>query len=296
MVRSRNGEAIIRRWTIYRKALDYEISKFIESNQWGAAVDAVKYINTGGKRFRGFLTLLTAEALGGSLDKAIPAAVAIELVHAASLALDDIIDGDTERRGRPSAWVAEGVGKASLSSLLLIAEAQKLTERYGFTAIKNVIRSWEEIVRGEIMDAYMVDNLDPADYPTLIEYKTASLFRLATVLGSIASTGEVHDAASRYGRLIGVLYQVADDLSDYLRKPGPSELLFARWVTLKTGIGDVVDAAMKIIGNLIKEAGEAALQIAASVDEETRTIIVSIPRFMVAKLLEESGLSFTIAE
>ena len=287
---------IIRRWSVYRKMLDDEVLKFIESNQWGAAVDTVKYINTGGKRFRGFLTLLTAEALGGKVDNALPAAVAIELVHAASLSLDDIIDGDKERRGRPSAWVVEGVGKVSLSALLLIAEAQKLTEQYGFIAIKHVIRSWDEVVRGEIMDAYMINELKPLDYPILIEYKTASLFKLATILGSIASTGKVNEAATQYGRLIGILYQIADDLSDYLRSPGPSEQLFAKWVTVKTGINDVTRAAMHVITSLIREARKAALQIAGSIDGETRSILVSIPHFMVEKLLEESDLSFTIAE
>ncbi len=296
MARSYNGEIIIRRWSTYKRILDDEVSKFVEANQWGAAVETVKYINTGGKRFRGFLTLLTAEALGGTAGSAIPAAVAIELVHAASLALDDIIDGDRERRGRPSAWVVEGVGKASLSALLLIAEAQKLTEQYGFIAIKNVIRSWDEIVRGEIMDAYMIDELEPLDYPTLIEYKTASLFKLATILGSIASTGEVNDAASRYGKLIGILYQIADDLSDYLRNPGPSEQLFAKWVTIKTGVNDVTRAAMQVITSLIGEAKRAVLQMAEPIDSETKSILVSIPHFMVAKLLEESGFSFTIAE
>ena len=66
--------------------------------------DALHGILAEGKRLRGSLTCLVAEALGGSLEQALPHALAVELVEAASLVHDDFVDGDTVRRGRPAAW------------------------------------------------------------------------------------------------------------------------------------------------------------------------------------------------
>ena len=79
-----------------------------------------------GKALRPALALLSARAAGASPERGVPAAVAVELVHNFSLLHDDIMDGDTERRHRPTAWTVYGVGAAILAGDALLALAQDI--------------------------------------------------------------------------------------------------------------------------------------------------------------------------
>ena len=79
-----------------------------------------------GKALRPALALLSARAAGTAPEEAVPAAVAVELVHNFSLLHDDIMDGDTERRHRPTAWTVYGAGAAILAGDALLALAQDL--------------------------------------------------------------------------------------------------------------------------------------------------------------------------
>ena len=79
-----------------------------------------------GKALRPALALLSARAAGASPERGVPAAVAVELVHNFSLLHDDIMDGDTERRHRPTAWTVHGVGAAILAGDALLALAQDI--------------------------------------------------------------------------------------------------------------------------------------------------------------------------
>ena len=85
-----------------------------------------------GKRLRGSLTCLVAEALGGTLEQALPAALAVEVIQAASLVHDDFVDGDTLRRGRPAAWTLLSARRAVLLADLMFATAiEKMTQAGG---------------------------------------------------------------------------------------------------------------------------------------------------------------------
>ena len=262
--------------------------------------DVVRYIVAGGKRFRGFLTILTAEALGGSVEEALDAAVAIELVHAASLALDDIVDMDKVRRGKPSAWVMHGVSKTALISLLIIPVAQRIVERYGFKAIYHVIRAWESTVRGEIMDAFLADRLPESKIMELIDLKTGSLFKLSTILGALAARREEYlREASSYGLWLGRAYQVADYMADYYRyitkrkeRLDPSEKLFIKWIHSMSGSGISDDASILrysylVLSRMLEETRRAS---ATFPKNQHTSILERLPAIMVHKLFEEVGL------
>ena len=261
--------------------------------------EVVSYISKGGKRLRGFLSIITCEALGGRAEDAVDTAVATELVHSASLALDDIVDQDVVRRGSPSAWVLFGIGKTAMISLFLVPLALKLVERYGRVALGYSIQAWEETVRGEIADAY--PSADGSyDYLEVARLKTGSLFSLAAALGAVAASrpGKAEEAY-RYGGLIGLSYQVADDLVDYLlylggerRKLDPSERLFERWVKESLGGKQEDDLTARVLNFLRERTTEASMAAESLFPQGPyQEVMKYLPRFIVNSMLVRKGLS-----
>lgn len=286
---------LYREWAEKKALIEEEINRVVNSQMNEAElIDVAKYISAGGKRFRGFLTILTAEALGGRVEDAIDAAVAIELVQAASLALDDIIDRDSIRRGRAAAWIVHGLPKTILSSLLFIPVSQRMVEKLGFRAIFHVIRAWESTVRGEILDSFIPELVPASRYIELCKLKTGSLFKLATILGAISAKApaDVERRMGEYGEVLGILYQVADDVVDYYNyKRGAGEYEpglkhFEKWA--KTRGEDPVKVGIEYL----KEKLDYTRKILAGIDfkSEKAVLLEFIPEFMVSKMLAEAGL------
>ncbi len=289
---------IVREWRRAKKLLEPELIRAARAASEAGLVEVSEYILRGGKRFRGFLVILVAEALGAEPPEALDAAVAIEMVHSASLAIDDIIDRDRTRRGLPVAWMVHGIEKTVLASLLMIPVAQKMVERYGVRALGRVIRAWERTVRGEIMDYLLASRLGPGRYIELVDLKTGSLFELAAALGALAAGRD--DLAPRlegYGLRLGRIYQVADDAADYNAylegrrgKLDPSERLFEKWATSTLGASPgrpAVEAALRYLAGQVSEASSLLDPLP---DTPKKRVLNAIPWFMVEKLLEESGL------
>ena len=193
----------------YRDSLFYEpLSEFLQ----------------GGKRIRPVLLLISHEACGGSGDPE-PAAAAVELIHTASLIHDDLIDRDTSRRGSPAFHVRFGETLAILVSDFVLSLVLDVSSLYGDPAVARILARTTRIMsEGEAEEASIRSkgeriNLD--GYLSVLEKKTASLFSAAAELGAvIAGTArEVEDALAEYGRLVGLAYQLRDDLLDW-GKPG----------------------------------------------------------------------------
>lgn len=278
-----------------RKPLvDYHVEKFLEDNLEASILGISTYMVRGGKRLRPLLVLLTSEALGGSLDRAMPSAVAIELVHASSLAVDDIIDLDTQRRGMPSTWVAHGVSKTVLVSNLLIPHAQMLVEPLGRPAVVEVIETWLKITRGEILEVFH----DQSAYEDIVRLKTSSLFQLSLVLGALsAGRRELTTSLKEYGRYLGMAYQVSDDIADFLNihSKGAREVeaikRFVSWLGFDPESLDtvrrrmVVEEAVRRLRDLVSKAEETALGLG---DEALRRWLHLLPRYMARRMLEEA--------
>jgi geranylgeranyl diphosphate synthase type I len=168
----------------------------------------------GGKRVRPAVTLLVCEALGGDPEQAVDFAAGIELVHNASLVIDDIIDRSDTRRGTPSAWSAYGYGPAIIASDGLLGEAFGLflgNER----AMEIVAESMFELGEGEATE--LVDQPTNEDeYMTLARRKTGALFRAAAELGAVAGKAdpETVEAFGEYAERVGVAFQIRDDVLD----------------------------------------------------------------------------------
>ena len=119
-------------WSAIRAQLDEEVvcrvPKFF-SNLPAEQIEAIHQTLADSKRIRGCLVCIMSNALGGRIEDAIPRAVAIECIHAASLIHDDYVDNDTVRRNRPATWAVEGPRKAVLLGDIIFATAiQKMVE------------------------------------------------------------------------------------------------------------------------------------------------------------------------
>ena len=178
--------------------------------------EAMRYaLAGGGKRIRPVLCLATAEAAGGRAEDALPAAVALELVHTFSLVHDDLpsMDDDDERRGRPSAHVAHGEGVALLAGDALLAEGLRLALAYDRP---EPARELAEATLGMIGGQYLDVTAARVDLAELHRLKTGRLFAAAVGLGLWAAAVPAgdQDPWRAFGEELGVLFQAVDDLID----------------------------------------------------------------------------------
>ena len=168
----------------------------------------------GGKRVRPVMTIVCCEVLGGSTADAIDFAAGIELVHTASLVVDDIIDESSVRRGVDSAWEKYGVGAAIIASDGLLGEAFSLFEQ-DRRALRIVSEAMVELGEGEALELVEMPT-NEQEYRDLARRKTGALFKAAAQLGGVAadaSDAEI-DAIGEYAERVGIAFQMRDDVLD----------------------------------------------------------------------------------
>ena len=174
-----------------------------------------------GKRIRAALCLWSCEALGGDAERAVPAAVAVELVHNFTLIHDDIQDGDEQRRHRDTVWTVWGVpqginagdGMHALALQVLLAPGRDRARRT--RAAHALSAAIVEVVEGQCMDIAL-EGSPAASRPTylrLVRAKTGALLGASMAAGAIlagapAATVRSFDSA---GRLLGLAFQIRDD-------------------------------------------------------------------------------------
>jgi geranylgeranyl diphosphate synthase type II len=199
-----------------RDAVDAYLAALPLAAELGALEEALRYaLESGGKRVRPVLCLAVAEAAGGSVEDALPAAAAIELVHTFSLVHDDLpaLDDDDERRGRPSAHVAFGEGVALLAGDALLAEAVRLALAYDDPTLA---RELVEATLGMIGGQYRDVTGDDGDLAEVQRLKTGRLFSAAVGLGLRAARVPQQEQRGwrEFGDELGPLFQVVDDILD----------------------------------------------------------------------------------
>lgn len=178
---------------------------------------------SGGKAVRPALTLACAALAGGpqAVPDAIPAAVAVELVHDFSLLHDDVMDRDTTRRGRPAAWTVFGADQALLAGTALLTVAMGQAGRVSARAQTVLCDTVLEMCDGQSMDLQPGPDRGLARRLVVAERKTGALFGAACELGAVAANAPSSQAAwcRVFGRDLGTAFQLADDLADGW--PGP---------------------------------------------------------------------------
>jgi octaprenyl-diphosphate synthase len=184
---------------------------------------ATHLVGAGGKRIRPTVVLLVFHAVAASgstarRDDAIEAAVALELIHSATLLHDDIIDGGEIRRGRPSSLRTFGVADTLVAGDFLFSRAFALCARFEAEVIRWAAEACISLTEGEIMQGRFRHNaaVTPTDYADIIERKTASLFAAGarTAAHLAGAPAALVEAMASCGRHVGLAFQVSDDLLD----------------------------------------------------------------------------------
>ena len=173
-----------------------------------------------GKALRPALTLLSARAANAAPERGVPAAVAVELVHNFSLLHDDIMDGDTERRHRPTAWTVYGTGAAILAGDAMLALAQDIlledTAPHGVWAARALSAAVQRLIAGQGADLAFEqrDDVSLTECLTMAGDKTAALMACACSIGSIhvGAPPQLAMGLAAFGAHAGLAFQLTDDL------------------------------------------------------------------------------------
>jgi geranylgeranyl pyrophosphate synthase len=190
------------------------------------AAQAFATVRAGGKRLRPLLVVLAAESAGGppatpdGEERLVRAAVAVELVHSATLVHDDLIDGAQLRRGRPTVAAVAGRDVAIATGDLLFSLAfAELARNDSATQLRALSDASSALAAGELLqreDAY-ASHVAVERYLRRCELKTAALFEAACRLGALTAaqgSPELADALGSFARRIGLAFQMLDDVLD----------------------------------------------------------------------------------
>jgi geranylgeranyl diphosphate synthase type I len=241
----------------------------------------------GGKRVRPAVTVLTCEAVGGEPTDAVDFAAGVELVHGASLVVDDIIDRSTVRRDAPSAWSAFGHGPAIVGSDGLLGEAFALFSA-DEAAMRVATEAMVELGEGEATEL-VARPTDEAGYMELARRKTGALFRAAAELGAIAggADGFTVESVGDYAEGVGVAFQIRDDVldatadADDLGKPGGRDAEMDRPSLVR--VTDLTPAEADARARARADEALAALDAAEIVDPEAGEYLRDLAEFVVVR-------------
>ena len=208
-------------------AAEARLSRLLDSNESLISEICHYLVDSGGKRLRPLFILLVYRACGGpdrAIDDAIDAAIALELIHSATLLHDDIIDGGLLRRGKPSAFARYGNAPSLVAGDFLFCRAFELCGRFDERLVRTAAQACIQLTEGEVMEGRMRHNAAATldDYLAVITRKTASLFaaggRVAADLAG--APPKLITGMDKLGLALGRAFQMVDDLLDVI---GPEE-------------------------------------------------------------------------
>lgn len=177
-----------------------------------------------GKRLRPRLLIASAQSYGGSIERALPASIAVELLHNYSLVHDDIEDGDRMRHGRETVWSAFGLphgvnagdATGALAQLAFASATPPLDERVAFAMSMDLATANLRMCEGQSLDLAFerVERATVDAYLEMIGGKTAALFACCGSLGARSAGGDAAsiERCADVGRLFGIAFQIQDDL------------------------------------------------------------------------------------
>ena len=290
-------------------------------------------LEAGGKRLRPCLALTACEAVGGKAEDALEAAAAIELLHNFTLIHDDIMDQDEFRRNVKTVHILWGVPVAVIAGDALFAKVFEAlaanAKRLGLEGARvvelfdTVSKASFEICQGQVLDMLFEGRADvgEAEYMRMVSGKTGALLEASTKIGALLGEGEPEQvrALAEYGRLIGLAFQMRDDVlgvageQEKFGKPigsdvreGKQTLIVVRALatapqedksTLLRALGkqDASEAELKTAIDVLKRAGaiDYVTERARELIAQAKSKLKALPESRAREILSELA-DFTI--
>ncbi len=177
-------------------------------------------INSGGKRLRPMLLLLTAKSLGYHENDHLVLAAVIEFIHTATLLHDDVVDESDLRRGKDTANAVWGNAASVLVGDYLYSSAFEMMVRTNNMRVMEILsKTTTAIAEGEVLQLLNCNNPATTEekYLEVISRKTAILFSAATRLGAVLTNAspDIEKSMAEYGQHLGIAFQLIDDALDY---------------------------------------------------------------------------------
>ena len=216
----------------YIELVNKKLEEFMPISYPEDIFKAMKYtVTLPGKRLRPVMCLESCRVFGGNYEDAIPAACAIEMLHAQTLIHDDLpcMDNDDFRRGKPTNHKVFGEANAVLAGDALLTFAPQTILKYSNLAPETLVKVFAEyfqaggaygVIAGQVVDIESEKGNVTGDKASTLEYihthKTADLFKLALRTGAIiaGASEEQINAITEFGQKLGVAFQIADDILD----------------------------------------------------------------------------------
>ena len=223
----RNLEAnpLIEQFSQYLSKIDDALKRELDLYSWSEFYAPLRYACEGGKRIRPLILVLAAESVKNEhstriCDEAFMAACAIELLHTESVIHDDIIDQENLRRGKPSFHVKYVYNSSILTADFVLGIILNIGSKMNNPKVSNELSNAAiKMSEGEMMEIKLAHDpqMREDDYIKVIEHKTASLFEASAKIGAILGQADddIIHAMSTFGNLLGIAYQIHDDLVDW---------------------------------------------------------------------------------
>lgn len=214
---------------LYKKIIEQELLGYPKGVSSGELQMAARYmLSLGGKRLRPVLTLAACRLSGGKWEEALPAALAVELFHNFTLIHDDIMDQAPIRRGKPAVHAKFGINTAILAGDLMMVEAYRCLEDVPPARSRDILEAFSHtaamVCVGQQTDLEFEGRMDVSisDYLDMIEKKTSVLLGCSLQLGSLSAGADkkISDGLYRFGKAIGMAFQLQDDLLDAFGSQG----------------------------------------------------------------------------
>jgi len=206
--------------------IELELARQLMVDPDPVAVPMRRLMEAGGKRLRPKLVQLASQ-IGPHHDalRAASLAAAVELLHNATLVHDDYVDESTHRRGRPTVAAAEGAERAIAVGDYYFAKATRLIAEIGNTEVTSTMADALEAICAAQIDDVALRGAFPGDhdsYLRVVRGKTAALFAASCASGALLSDAppDVVEALRRFGDLLGIAFQMADDMVDFSPSSG----------------------------------------------------------------------------
>ena len=211
----------------YLSKIDEYLARELDLYSWSEFYTPLRYASEGGKRIRPLILVLSAETISASrqavtniTEDMFLSSCAIELLHTQSVIHDDIIDKENYRRGKPSFHIKYGYNSSILTADFVLGIILNICTKINNAKISaELSKAAIKMSEGEMMEIKLTNDpfLKDDDYIKVVENKTASLFEAASKIGSLLGTGTEEEicAMGSFGHLLGIAYQIHDDIMDW---------------------------------------------------------------------------------